>query len=61
MKREVQTVRTQILTCAIRKTNGVVVQIGKGYILHPVTNFKGDTVKRNVDISDSIERNKSCE
>lgn len=37
--------KTQILTSAVRKSNGVVTQIGRGCIMKPVTNFKGGTVK----------------
>lgn len=37
--------KTQILTSAVRKSNGVVTQIGRGYIAQPKINFKGGTVK----------------
>ena len=37
--------QTQILTSAVTKSNGVVTQIGRGYIAQPKTNFKGGEVK----------------
>lgn len=37
--------QTQILTSAVTKSNGVVTQIGRGYIAQPKTNFKGGAVK----------------
>ncbi len=36
---------TQILTSAVKKTNGAVTQIGRGYIIQPRTNFQGGAVK----------------
>lgn len=36
---------TQILTSAVKRNNGAVTQIGRGYIMQPRTNFKGGTVK----------------
>lgn len=40
---------TQILTIAVKRNNGVVTQIGRGYITQPRTNFKGGAVKRCQD------------
>lgn len=40
---------TQILTSAVKKTNGAVTQIGRGYIMQPRTNFKGGAVKWYAD------------
>lgn len=37
--------QTQILTSAVTKSNGVVTQIGRGYILQPETYFRGGEVK----------------
>ena len=37
--------KRSILTCAVKKTNGVVTQIGRGYILQPETHFRGGEVK----------------
>ena len=37
--------KRSILTCAIKKSNGVVTQIGRGYILQPETHFRGGEVK----------------
>lgn len=37
--------KTQILTSMVRKSNGVVTRIERGYIIQPTTNFKGGTVK----------------
>lgn len=36
---------TQILTIAVKRNNGVVTQIGRGYIMQPRTNFQGGAVK----------------
>lgn len=37
--------KRSILTCAVKKTNGVVTQIGRGYIMQSVANCKGGAVK----------------
>ena len=37
--------QTQILTSAVTKSNGVVTQIGRGYIMQPETHFQDGKVK----------------
>lgn len=37
--------QTQILTSAVTKSNGVVTQIGRGYIMQPATRSQGGEVK----------------
>lgn len=37
--------KRSILTCAVKKTNGVVTQIGRGYIMQPEIHFQGGEVK----------------
>lgn len=37
--------KQSILTCAVKKNNEVVTQIGRGYILQPETHFRGGEMK----------------